>query len=75
MIAQIKLAIAAVADAQPNGSSDWVLRQYGERYLWFESISLHHPVAPNWRNFVAPSRRATQRRCSVSNPCQRTPSN
>ena len=27
------------------------VRQYGERYLWFESISLHHPVPANRRGF------------------------
>ena len=37
----------------PRGRSSAVVSQYGERCLWFESISLHHPVAPNWRNFLA----------------------
>ena len=27
------------------------VRQYGERYLWFESISLHHAVPANRRDF------------------------
>ena len=27
------------------------VRQYGERYLWFESISLHHPVPANRPSF------------------------
>src|SRR5271166_3554896 len=27
------------------------VRQYGERYLWFESISLHHAVPANRRGF------------------------
>ena len=29
------------------------VRQYGERYLWFESISLHHTVPANRRGFRA----------------------
>src|SRR5208337_3826523 len=32
--------------------SDCLLGQYGKPYLWFESISLHHPVAPNWRKNI-----------------------